>query len=252
MAMKKTRNLPIMSRQNIVLNSVLIGFLMAVLSLFATSARAVIWTDWTSVTAGSNGGGSATGSVGGVGVSYSGELDSAVINGSSSIWAPDSSFIGGTVTASPSVVGDDLRLNGSSTGTNTLTFASAVENPVFAIWSLGRPSFAASFIFDLIPTLQAGGPNSAFGGGPLAVSGNTVSGNEGNGVVQFTGTFSSISWTNTPESFYAFTVGVNGPLGPGRPTTSVPEPASLSLLALAFVGLLISRLGKRRLAARRR
>jgi hypothetical protein len=222
----------------------LMGSLMAALFLFAAPAQAItMWTNWTSFTAGTLGGGSATGSVGGVGVSYSGELNNAVINGSSLSWAPNSSFTGGTVTVSPSVVGDDLRLDGSFTGTNTITFASSVENPVFAIWSLGSPSIPASFTFNATPTLEAGGPNSQFGGSSITVLGNVVSGREGNGVVQFTGNFTSISWTDTSEFFYAFTVGINGPLDG---TTPVPEPSSLAL-ALVGSGLvgLVSRLRKR-------
>jgi hypothetical protein len=182
------------------------------------------------------------GTVNGVGVSYSGELDSnSVINGTSTIWAPTSSFVGGTITASPSVVGDELSLNGSSTGINTITFASPVMNPVFAIWSLGQPGLSASFNFiGATPTFEVGGPNSQFGGAAISVLGNVVSGIEGNGVVQFTGTFSSLSWTNTPENFYAFTVGVNEePVA-----SSVPEPATLTLVGLGFVGL-ASRLRKR-------
>ncbi len=163
-------------------------------------------------------------------------------------WAPNSSFIGGTVTTSPSIVGDDIRLRGSFTGTNTITFASPVENPVFAIWSLGNPGLAASFTFNATPTLEAGGPNSQFGGSSITVLGNVVSGNEGNGVVQFSGTFSSISWTDTPENFYAFTVGLNGPLGPGPGPAPVPEPMSLTLVGSGLAGLagLMWRLRNRR------
>ena len=181
------------------------------------------WTDWTTATVGAPG--SASGTVTGVVVRYSGELDDFRINANSGIWSPNSSFIGGTVTASPSVVNDDLRLNGSFTGTSTLTFESPVENPLFAIWSLGSATLA-SFTFNVTPTFEAGGPNTQFGGGPIVVNGNVVSGREGNGVVQFTGTFSSISFTSTPETFYAFTVGVNGPL-----TTPVPEPTALLLVS---------------------
>jgi len=223
--------------------TVLITCLAAALVLVAAPAQAAtIWTDWTSATAGANGGGSATGVAGAVGVSYSGELDAAVLNGTSSVWSPLGSFTGGTVTISPSVVGDDLRLDGSFTGINTITFLSPVENPVFAIWSLGSPSIAATFTFNATPTFQAGGPNSSFGGLPIAVVGNVVSGNEGNGVVQFAGTFSSISWTGTFENFYAFTVGVNGPLN-GVP---VPEPttSTLTLIGSGLVGL-VYRLRKR-------
>jgi hypothetical protein len=162
-----------------------------------------------------------------------------VINGTSNIWAPASSYIGGTSTTSPSDEGDDLRLNGSFTGTSTITFASAVTDPLIAIWSLGQPGLAASFTFDATPTLQVGGPNSSFGGASIAVLGNVVSGSEGNGVVQFDGTFTSISFTSTFENFYAFTVGMNG-----NPQ-EIPEPASLLLAGLGLGALAALRLRKR-------
>jgi hypothetical protein len=176
-----------------------------------------------------------------VGVSYTGEvLVGSVLNGTSNIWAPNSSFIGGPVTTSPSVVGDDIRLSGAFTGTHTITFASPVANPVFAIWSLGSLGTQASFTFAGTPTLQAGGPNSLFIGSSITVVGNVVSGNEGSGVVQFGGTFNSISWTDTPEFFYAFTVGTDGPAP--APT---PEPTSLILAGSGLAGL-VWRLRKRR------
>jgi hypothetical protein len=201
------------------------------------------WTDWTSATSGHPG--SATGTLGGVVVTYAGDLDGAVTNGISPLfhpWSPNSSFIGGTVTASPSTVNDDLRLTGDFTGTNTITFASPVVNPVFAVWSLGQPGFVASFTFDQTPTFEAGGPNSDFGGVPLSVVGNVVSGNEANGVVQFTGTLSSITWTNTPENFYAFTVGTAGL----EDLTPVPEPTTLLLVSTTAAGLGLARWRQRR------
>jgi hypothetical protein len=160
---------------------------LSAMLLFAVPAQAATtWTDWTAATNGAPG--SAAGTVGGVGVSYSGQLIGSVINGQSNIWAPNSSFTGGTSTVSPSVIGDDLRLTGIGfTGPNTITFGSPVTNPLFAIWSLGAPGTAASFTFNATPTLEAGGPNSLFGGASITVNGNVVSGNEGNGVVQFHG-----------------------------------------------------------------
>src|SRR5512140_2124675 len=116
------------------IRTALLGCLMTVTTLFAPATFAATdWTNWTSATVG--GPGSAAGTLNGVAVSYSGEVIASVLNGQSGIWSPNSSFIGGTVTASPSTINDDIRLNGTFTGTNTLTFASPLVNPVFAIWS---------------------------------------------------------------------------------------------------------------------
>jgi len=218
-----------MTQTRFSMRAAMLGCVLSVTTLFATATfAATTWTDWTSATVGNPG--SAAGTLNGVQVTYSGEVGGSVLNGTSNIWAPNTSFIGGTVTTSPSMVGDDIRLVGAFTGTNTLTFGTPLQNPVFAIWSLGQPGLAASFTFNATPTLQAGGPNSLFGGQTITVLGNVVSGSEGNGVVQFTGTFGSISWTNTFENFYAFTVGLNGPIG------AIPEPETYAML-LAGLGL---------------
>lgn len=76
----------------------LIGFIVMLLSIVvaAAASAATMWTDWTSSTAGAPG--SAVGTLTGVTVNYAGELDSAVTNGTATNWAPNTSFIGGTVT----------------------------------------------------------------------------------------------------------------------------------------------------------
>ena len=186
------------------------------------------WTDWTEVIFGIDG--SASGLLDGVAVSYTGQaLSNSVVDGSSNAWNPETSFTGGQVLQSPAEQGDIITLDGGNVGLQTIEFSQAIENPVIAIWSLGRLDDVASFAFLQTPTFQAGGPNSSFGGNPITVAGNIVSGLEGNGVVLFDGTFDSISFSSTPEFFYGFTVGTSA--------TAVPEPSSATLLATLMISV---------------
>jgi hypothetical protein len=156
-----------------------------------------MWTDWTEIAFGDPG--SASGTLGSTTISYSGEvIGNSNINGTSTIWNPESTYVGGLVDTSPDSVGDHIALNGS-TNTSTISFSTPVLDPVIAIWSLGQPGATASFTYDATPILQVGGPNSIYGGSSIIIDGNTVSGNEGNGVILFDGVISSISFTNTSE-----------------------------------------------------
>lgn len=101
-----------------------------------------------------------------------------------------------------------------------------------AIWSLGQPGLNASLQFPGEAfTIVAGGPSSQYNGSTILPCGAGVCGTEGNGSIEFLGTFSSISFT-TPgaEYWYAFNVGVNAP-GP------VPGAGLAGLAALALAGL---------------
>ena len=129
---------------------------------------------------------------------------------------------------------------------DTITFSSPVTNPILAIWSLGQPGFNAQFLFTASEpfTIEGGGPNSSFGGASIFAGGtcpaNAICGAEGNGVVQFNGTFSQLSWTNpTFESYYAFTVGATG-----LATGAVPEPASFFLMGGGLLAVGVIRLRK--------
>jgi hypothetical protein len=199
-------------------------------------ADTIAWTSWSTATAGNPG--SASGTAGTISVSYSGQT-SGLTNVPS--WTPVSTFTGGVVGNAPPHT-PTIQLQGGSALTETISFSSTVVDPIFAIWSLGQPTVAASFDFSSKSgqafNLLGGGPSAEFGGSALTSTGSVVHGNEGNGLVQFTGSFDSITFTTpTFENYYAFTVGYDATLTGGGGTPAVPEPATLSLFGLGVAAL---------------
>jgi hypothetical protein len=180
------------------------------------------WTVWSS---------NSSGTAGSVAVTFAGEMSG--IDQYFPDWFPASTYADGSIVSNaPTSANRKLVLFGGTPTVNTITFSTAVTNPVLAIFSLGQPGTPASFEFTQTPTVVAGGPNSNFGGGSIIAMGNSVTnpGGDGNGTVQFVGTYTSLSWTNPSyENYYGFTVGVV--------QAPVPEPETYVLM-LAGLGAL--------------
>jgi hypothetical protein len=218
-----------------------VGASALVLMTGAANAATVDWTTWSNTYTTGQTGAEATGTSAFGAVTYTGEVEQVVADYPS--WTPSSSYVGGVVGNAPPVSGGIVRIfGGSGTGTDTITFAHPVTNPILAIWSLGQTGIDASFDFTTSDiALQAGGPSAEYGGSSIAVAGNIVSGVEGNGTIELLGTYSSVSWTNpTYENWYGFTVGV---------ASAVPEPAAWMLMLGAFGGLGAALRAKRRAEA---
>jgi hypothetical protein len=203
-------------------------------------ADTTAWASWSSATPGNPG--SASGTIGSINVTYSGQT-SGLTNVPS--WTPASTFTGGLAGNAPPHT-PTIQLQGGSALTETITFSSTVVDPIFAIWSLGAPGSPASFDFSSKSgqafNLLGGGPSAEFNGSALSSTGSVVQGTEGNGLVQFTGSFDSITFS-TPnfENYYAFTVGYDATLtNPGTPGP-VPEPATVSLFGLGLAALPVVR-----------
>ncbi len=209
-------------------------------------ADTIDWTKWSSATAGTPG--SATGTIGSITVTYSGQ-NSGLLTGYPS-WTPTTTFTGGVVSNAPPASNNSVQIEGGSPITETITFSTPVADPIFTVWSLGAPGAFAEFNFTAseLFSVQGGGPSAEFGGTALTIVGESVQGREGNGVIQFDGTYTTITFT-TPdfEDYYAFTVGedqtLTSQLPPPTPTSNstIPEPATFSLFSLGLAALPFAR-----------
>jgi len=202
------------------------------LSCSVTQAGSIDWNAWTSATGG-------TIVPDSLGVTFAiagtGSVDNLVSSYPS--YTPTTTYADGTVVNNAPVSADGIiQLAGGNTNVNTVTFSKPVVNPVMAIWSLGSGGASAQFDFiNATPGLVSGGPSAEYGGKSITISGNDVFGAEGNGTVQFIGTFSSLSWTNPAYEFwYGFDVGIAG-VGSSGGSSGVPEPSTLALFSIALL-----------------
>jgi len=207
-----------------------------VLSIFVLASASVAiaapayWTDWTSEIAGAPivqgtlNVGSST-----VGVTFSGTYSFAQTSGGTNYWNPSAPYISSFVDNAPPA-SDIIALNAG--GTATITFTESIKDPLIALvsWNNNTVDFGVP-----IEILSYGAGYWGNGTPILNTEGDGFYGSgEVHGVIRLPGSYMSISFTHTSETWHGFTVGV---LGLGEPPTGVPEPATMLLMGFGLMGL---------------
>jgi len=119
-------------------------------------------------------------------------------------------------------------------GNFLLTFSKAVKDPFLALVSVGRPDLQVDYAFENPFTVLSSGPNQWTPEYGYAVSGNTLEGNEYNGVLRFFGTYTSLEFNvSHDESSNGFNIGSKG-----FDPCPVPEPSSIALGLMSLGGML--------------
>lgn len=180
--------------------------------------------------------GSVVNPVGGatIGLSVSGEISSyssAYFNWSTRVPAA-AGYVGSIPTFAAM-----LAQTGYSTAEykpHTLSFDAPVSNVLMLIFSLGAPGEASTLTFS--QPFQILSSQNVFTSGVDGKGGYTLTGFEGNGLIQFLGTYSSLSWdVSAPEVFSGFNVGFTST--PYIPPAPVPAPPALWLFVLGLLGI---------------
>jgi PEP-CTERM motif len=207
--------------------------LFAVVSLLP--AATVYWTDWTSIDAAGNVLGVITLSGGAtINVTYTGGYYGAQTPNGTDYWAgnntPGQPYVGGVVGNAPDSLNNGIIMVGTGAG-GGFTFSESVLDPVMGVVSLNGPSLTFS-----APVVVQDSGCGYWGCDTLSVDSiytlYSTNGGEGHGSVEFPGTYSSISFTESGgENWRGLTVGV---LDEGE---GVPEPATIALLGLGLVGM---------------
>ncbi len=182
------------------------------------------WVHWSSQTVGNPG--SATGTLlpspGAITVTYAGEIYQPILpTQATDYFVPATTYTCQAV-ANPPTEADGIILQSGGTSTvDTLTFSRPVTNPVFAIMSLGNSQDGTACFYEFGAfgesfTILQQGMGEMAGPGTLVDVDGGLTGNDGDGLVQINGTFSTIKWTDPIvgcEGFgdHGFTVGVGGP-----------------------------------------
>lgn len=129
-------------------------------------------------------------------VVYNGSALFRQIGAGTDFWSPSTPYLSASVPNAPTPA--HMIAVADFASSHSLSFASPVTNPVMALVGLGSATTQTQWAFDAPFQILSAGVGFFGGAGTLTNLGaNTLEGDEGSGVIQFIGTFTSISWTIT-------------------------------------------------------
>lgn len=214
------------------MTKVLLGAALGVATLAAGTADAFTTVNWATLT--NSSAGVVGGTIGSVGVTYSGAYSFAQLNGvGTNYWQPDGYSLG---VVTPVPTSDVIALDQG--GIKTITFSKPVNNIFVAFNSWNGNTVTFNHPFTVVSqggSYWGSGSFSPFGGNTgFFGSGEVV------GVLEFAGTFTSLTFTDSSENWHGIQIGIGN--------AGVPEPAAWALM-LGGIGLLGGALRRRRVAA---
>ena len=203
------------------------------------SAVEIKWTDWTTATIGQ-----VTGTAVSLGetisIAYTGTYSFSQTGIGTDYFNPSSPYTDNPVVDNRPPAAEMVAIIGGPTAlTHTISFSEPVIDPVMAIVSLGQPGLTITYNFgdETFDILSSG---TGFWGGAepdslFQLTPSVLTGTEGHGAIQFSGTYSEITWTvPTAENWHGFTFGFEL-LESQAP---VPLPAAVWLFGSGLLGLI--------------
>lgn len=202
-------------------------------------ASAQTWANWT---AGNVGLGTMSGMLGTTTINYSGTFDgyqlsdgttrTGGVSGSGGCGFAFFCLTAPYTSAGVNAPTNDGFIQYTNVARGTITFGSAVVNPLIAFISVGQPNLPVRYDFGgnsfTVLSDNSSSP-AAWGGGSQSVAGNVLTGNEYSGTIRLNGTFTSFSYAVLDaENWHGVTVGVE---------SVVPEPSTYALMGAGLLAL---------------